>query len=139
MSALVLDASAACALCFEDETTPVDPGLLLDTLQQGEAWVPALFLWEVGNVLLMAETRGRLSHAERVEFLQLLESLELRIEPASTAVVWHDVINLAGRTGLTGYDAAYLELAMRLGIPIASGDRALRRAAAQVGVPVLGG
>jgi predicted nucleic acid-binding protein len=139
MADLVLNASAACALCFEDEESPADPELLLGALREGQAWVPALFLWEVANVLLMAEKRGRLSPADRVEFLQLLESLQLRIDRPDASVVWHDVINLAGRTGLTSYDAAYLELAMRLGLPIASGDGALRKAAGQVGVEVLGG
>lgn len=111
MRALVLDASAACSLCFEDEAGP-DADQLLDALQTAAIWVPALFGWEVANVLLMAEQRGRLCQAERVEFLHLLESLELQLDPPSTAVIWHDVIHLAQQCGLTAYDAATLELAM---------------------------
>jgi predicted nucleic acid-binding protein len=138
MHALVLDASAACSLCFEDEAGPA-ADQLLDQLQTGEIWVPALFAWEVANVLLMAERRGRLSHADRVEFLHLLESLQLQVDPPSTAVIWHDVINLAQQCGLTAYDAAYLELAMRLGLPIASGDQQTRQAAGRLGVALLPG
>lgn len=136
MADLVLDASAACSLCFEDEAGPAGDRLL-DALQGGEIWVPALFSWEVANVLLMAEKRQRLSQADRVEFLQLLESLALQLDPASTAVVWHDVIHLAQQCNLTAYDAAYLELAMRRGLPLASMDRQIVQAARTLGVPLL--
>ena len=136
MADLVLDASAACSLCFEDEAGPA-ADQLLNALQAGEIWVPALFFWEVANVLLMAEKRSRLKAAERTAFLHLLENLQPQIDPASPTVIWHDVLNLAGQTGLTVYDAAYLELAMRLDLAIATGDRQIRQAAAQVGVRLL--
>ena len=136
MADLVLDASAACSLCFEDEAGAA-ADQLLDALQAGEIWVPALFCWEVANVLLMAEKRNRLSQADRVEFLQLLENLALQLDPARTAVVWHDVIHLAQQCNLTAYDAAYLELAMRKGLPLASMDREIVKAARQLGVPLL--
>ena len=137
MRRFVLDASAACCLCFEDE----DPQLsmtVLDALQDREALVPALFLWEVANVLLGAEKRGRLSQADRVSFLRLLEELGLVIDPADSGVIWHDLTNLASQTELTSYDAAYLELALREGVPLASTDRALQRAARSCGVQLLG-
>ena len=133
---LVLDCSAACALCFEDEAGEASEHLL-DRLEESTALVPALFFWEMANVLLMAVRRQRLSQAERVEALQLLEAQGFDVDPASPAVIWHDVINLAEQCQLTGYDAAYLELAMRRGLPLATHDRALRAAARSLGVELL--
>ena len=132
-AALVLDCSAACSLCFEDEgAEPCDQ--LLAVLESGLAVVPALFFWEVANVLLMAERRQRLSRAERVEALQLLEDLGCETDPTKPAVIWHDVIHLADQCSLTSYEAAYLELAMRRGLPLASFDQALLAAARSLGV-----
>ena len=133
---LVLDCSAACALCFEDEATEGSEQLL-DLLQKSTAVVPALFFWEVANVLLMAVRRQRLSQADRVEALQLLEAQGFEVDPASPAVIWHDVIHLAQQCQLTSYDAAYLELAMRRGLPLATHDRGLRAAARSLGVELL--
>jgi predicted nucleic acid-binding protein len=133
---LVLDCSAACALCFEDEAN-AQSERVLELLDQGQALVPALFFWEVANVLLMAQRRGRLSQAERVEALQLFEAQDFAVDPADPAVIWHDVIHLAERCQLTSYDAAYLELAMRSGLPLASHDRALRAAAQSLGIRLL--
>ena len=70
--------------------------------------MPALFLWELANVLLMAERRGRISAADRSQFLTLVVQLDLTIDPADPSVVWHDVLSLAAQHGLTSYDAAYL-------------------------------
>jgi len=130
---LVVDSSAICALFFEDETAP-ESEQLLEQLEAGGVWVPGLFLWEVANVLLMAERRQRINQAERAEALQLVESLGLQIDQADPAVAWHDGLQLAAQTGLTSYDAAYLELAMRLGTPLASRDRALQQCCRNVGV-----
>jgi predicted nucleic acid-binding protein len=130
---LVVDSSAICALFFEDETTS-ESEQLLQRLEAGGVWVPALFLWEVANVLLMAERRQRITQAERMEALQLVESLGLQIDQANPVVVWHDGLQLAAQTGLTSYDAAYLELAMRLGTPLASHDRALQQCCRSAGV-----
>ena len=77
----------------------------------------------------MAERRQRISQAERVEALQLVESLGLQIDQADPAVVLHDGLQLAAQTGLTSYDAAYLELAMRIGAALATRDRELQRCA----------
>lgn len=130
---LVVDSSAICALFFEDETTPASDQLL-ERLSAGGIWVPALFLWEVANVLLTAERRKRLSLAQRVEALQVLETLHFEIDHSNPNVVWHDVTQLAAQTGLTSYDAAYLELAMRLGAPLATRDRELQRCCNAAGV-----
>ena len=132
---LVVDCSAICALFFEDEATQASDQLL-EHLEAGGIWVPALFLWEVANVLLTAERRKRLSQAQRVEALQLLEALHFEIDHSNPSVVWHDVTQLAAQTGLTSYDAAYLELAMRLGARLATRDRELQRCCDAAGVPL---
>jgi len=130
---LVVDSSAICALFFEDEATP-DSDRLLQRLAAGDVWVPGLFVWEVANVLLMAERRQRLSQADRVEALQMLESLHLEIDHCDPLVAWHDGLQLAAQTGLTSYDAAYLELAMRISAPLATRDRELQRCCQAAGV-----
>ena len=130
---LVVDSSALCALCFEDEVT-AGSDELLQQQEQGNVWAPNLLLWEEANVLLMAQRRGRLSQAQRVEALQLIASLGLALDDAAPVVVWQDVIQLADQMGLTSYDAAYLELAMRLGTPLACRDKALQHCCQQLGV-----
>ena len=122
MLRFVPDVSAVCAWCFEDERTESSEALLI-RLPECELCVPALFLWELGNVLLMAERRGRITAADRNRFLALVVQLDLGIDPADPNVVWHD--------------AAYLELAMREGLPLASRDNALLEAARTCGLELL--
>lgn len=122
MLRFVPDVSAVCAWCFEDERTEASEALLI-RLPECELCVPALFLWELGNVLLMAERRGRITAADRSRFLALVVQLDLDIDPADPNVVWHD--------------AAYLELAMREGLPLASRDNALLEAARTCGLELL--
>jgi len=133
---LVLDVSAVGAWCFEDERTPASEALLA-RLPDCELCVPGLFLWELANVLLMAERRSRITAADRSSFLALITALDLRLDPADPTVTWHDVLNLAERHHLTAYDAAYLELAMRWGLPLASRDAALGAAARAAGLELL--
>jgi len=132
----VADVSAVCAWCFEDEGSEASEALLA-RLPASELCVPALFLWELANVLLMAERRGRISAADRSQFLTLVVQLDLAIDPADPAVVWHDVLSLAAQHRLTSYDAAYLELALRLKLPLACKDGPLREAAKRRRMTVL--
>jgi predicted nucleic acid-binding protein len=133
---LVLDVSAVCAWCFEDERTPASEALLA-RLPECELCIPGLFLWELANVLLMAERRSRITAADRSAFLALMAQLDLHLDPADPTVIWHDVLSLAARHHLTAYDAAYLELAMRWGLPLASRDGALGAAARAAGLDLL--
>jgi predicted nucleic acid-binding protein len=133
---LVLDVSAVGGWCFEDERTAASEALLA-RLPDCELCVPGLFLWELANVLLMAERRSRITAADRSSFLALITALDLRLDPADPTVIWHDVLNLAERHHLTAYDAAYLELAMRWGLPLASRDAALGAAARAAGLELL--
>ena len=136
MLRFVPDVSAVCAWCFEDERTAASEALLA-RLPECELCVPALFLWELRNVLLMAERRTRITSADRNRFLALVVQLDLGIDPADPNVVWHDVLSLAAQHRLTSYDAAYLELAMRWGLPLASRDNALLAAARSCGLELL--
>ena len=134
--AMVLDVSLSCAWCFADEASEA-AWAILSRLQSAPAHVPSLWLWETANVLIQAERRGRITAAAMRTFLELLEALPIRIDHASTATVWHDTLSLARAHRLTSYDAAYLELALRLGLPLASRDQALQAAARLEGVPLL--
>lgn len=134
----VLEVSLTCAWCFADEASAEAWGLL-ERLQTAEAYVLALWLWETGNVLIQAERRQRITAAASRAFLSLLERLPIQIDPAAVASAWHDSHLLARSHGLTSDDAAYLELALRLGMPLATRDRQRQRAAGQEGVPLLTG
>jgi predicted nucleic acid-binding protein len=136
MSDLVLDVSLSCAWCFADEAT-AESWAILELLQTARAQVPALWLWETANVLVEAERRGRISPAAIRTFLGLLEALPISVDQPSTASAWHDTLALARSHRLTSYDAAYLELALRRGLPLASRDQALQAAARAEGVPLL--
>ena len=131
---LVLDVSLSCAWCFADEAWAV-----FQHLQQAAAHVPALWLWQTGNVLVQAERRGRITSAALHTFLGLLETLSIRIDQPSSASAWHDTLALARSYRLTTVAAAYLELALRRGLPLASRDQALQAAARLEGVPLLPG
>ena len=133
---LVLDVSLSCAWCFADEASPA-AWAVLERLQAAVAHVPALWVWETGNVLVQAERRGRISPAAIRTFLGLLESLPISIDQPTTTSAWHDTLALARSHRLTTYDAAYLELALRRSLPLASRDRALQAAAQLEGVPLL--
>lgn len=133
---LVLDVSLSCAWCFADEASE-GAWAILELLQMNRAQVPALWLWETVNVLVQAERRGRISPAASRTFLGLLEDLPISVDHPSTTSAWHDTLALARSHRLTSYDAAYLELALRRGLPLASRDKALQAAARTEGVPLL--
>ena len=136
MSGYVLDASIAVAWCFEDEADPASDALL-DGLKAKGAAVPALWPLEVSNVLLQAERRGRITMATVDGRLAAFAALPITVDTASWLRTGAAVLALARLHGLTTYDAAYLELAMRQRLPLATKDKALRRVAAVVGVGVL--
>jgi predicted nucleic acid-binding protein len=137
VTAFVLDASIALAWCFADEASPATDALL-DRLADEEAVAPALWRLEVANALAIAERRGRLSVTGLTRSVGLLERLAVAVDDEAPARAFHDLLNLARSERLTVYDAAYLELALRLGLPLASKDTSLRKAAAQLGLGLLG-
>jgi predicted nucleic acid-binding protein len=136
MSAVVVDASVALSWCFEDETSP-ESEAVLDRVRVEGAMVPGLWHVEVANVLVQVEKRGRLASSDVAEAIALLSRLHVRVDDETTARAWREILSLARAEGLTAYDASYLELAIRLGLSLATKDRALARAAKRAGVVVL--
>ncbi|BAC89620.1 type II toxin-antitoxin system VapC family toxin [Gloeobacter violaceus] len=136
MSSFVLDCSIAICWCIEDEATP-QTDALLERLRDEGAIVPPLWYFELGNVLLQAERRGRLNAAQVSARLGLIAELPISSDEGRAARALHETLLLARGEKLTLYDAAYLELAMRRALPIATKDSALRAAALRVGVDVL--
>jgi predicted nucleic acid-binding protein len=133
---IVIDASVALAWCFKDERTAVTAELL-ERVQTDLAAVPILWHLEIANLLALAERRGRITSAESAELIALLETLEIAVDEETPSRAFGRVLDLARSERLTAYDAAYLDLAMRLGAPLASKDRDLCNAAERVGVKVL--
>ena len=138
MTGVVIDASSVLSWCFEDEGGPQADALIEKVAAEGAA-VPDLWFLEVAGGLVSGERRGRIRPAESAAFVAMLDELPIVPDRATGAHALHETMNLAREHGLTAYDAAYLELAMRLGLPIATADRTLATAAARVGVVTLGG
>ena len=132
----VMDASVSLSWCFEDESTPYSDRVL-ERLRDNEAVVPGIWPLEVVNVLLLGERRGRLTEAKAARFLALLGALPISIESVEHGRVVSVVWALARAQHLTSYDAAYLELAMREALPLATRDQRLAEAARRVGVVLL--
>jgi predicted nucleic acid-binding protein len=130
---LVLDCSVTMSWLFREEFTPFAERIL-DEVTASRAVVPSLWPLEVGSVLLQAERRGRVSEADGSRFLALLGGLQIDVDALRGLDLLHDVVPLARATGLTAYDASYLELAARFGVPLATLDRRLAAAASRVGV-----
>jgi predicted nucleic acid-binding protein len=134
---LVLDSSAAIAYCFDDEITPQVVAIFNRIIENG-AVVPSLWRYEVANVLLLAERRGRVRPGfPQIAFDRFSET-SIIIDEESDAQAWLATMRLADLYKLTAYDAAYLELAQRRRLPLATLDEALARAAKAAGVDVLG-
>jgi predicted nucleic acid-binding protein len=129
----VLDYSVALAWCFPDEKAPA-PQSILDSLTDAQAIVPSLWHLEVGNSLLVSERRGRSTQADTANWLKFLSALPIVVDGETVPRAWADVLGLARTHGLSAYDAAYLELALRRGLPLASLDSKLIAAAAIAGV-----
>lgn len=129
----VLDASVAACWLLDDEDD-ADASAALERLGREDALVPQLWHVEIRNCLLVALRRQRLSDADLAERLQALAGLPVRtdtdLDPQSS-------FDLARKHGLSVYDALYLNLARRRGIPLATLDKALRRAATAEGVVVV--
>jgi predicted nucleic acid-binding protein len=134
---LVLDSSATLAWVYSEETTDAISDVLARLTDRG-AWVPAVWRLEVANVLEMNVRRGRHDAAFRDAALADLAVLPISIDPETDRQAWGATVRLAARHKLTTYDAAYLELAQRRGLPLATLDKELRNAATAEGVILLG-
>lgn len=133
MAALVLDASVVLAVALQESNSRLAAPILARVAEEG-AIVPGIWHLEVGNVLLLAERRRTITAEERTIALDELAKLPIATDNETAARAWRETMQLAGRHKLTMYDAAYLELSLRRGLPLATFDAALRRAAGATGV-----
>jgi predicted nucleic acid-binding protein len=132
-TAFVLDGSVTMVWGFEDEADAYAEAIL-DRMPDLQAYVPGLWSLEVANALLVGERRRRTTPADAARFLSILGSFPITIDDETAAHAWHETTHLARAHGLSAYDAAYLELAIRLGLPLATLDDKLKAAAIAVGV-----
>jgi predicted nucleic acid-binding protein len=131
----VVDVSVAAAWAFPDEQGPYPNGVLA-RLRQDRAIVPPIWPWELANVLLIGERRGRISPADTATFLVEVGSLPITVDDELSLHAVTFALGFARTLGVTTYDASYLELAVRLGLPLATQDKKLTAAAAVIGVPI---
>jgi len=136
MEDFVVDNSVVMSWCFKDETSKYTDAIL-DHLEKATAYVPAVWPLEVSNVLLVAERRKRLSQADSSRFILLLLELPIIVEQESSARMFSEILALAREYKLSSYDASYLDLAMRKGLPIATTDKNLLAAARRSNVSIL--
>jgi len=125
---LILDSSATLAWVYREETTDAIKEVFSRLTESG-AWVPGLWKLEVANILEMGVRRGRHDAGFRDATLADLALLPIRLDPETDQHAWSTTVRLAERYRLTLYDAAYLELAERRALPLATLDRELRQAA----------
>lgn len=107
---------------------------VLDAINSQNAIAPATWGLEVANVIVRAEAKDLVTEARSGAFLEMLDGLDIEIDAATFAHALSDTLQLARRYRLSAYDASYLELAMRLGIPLATLDENLQKAAKKAGV-----
>ncbi len=130
----VLDGSVTMVWGFEDEADEYAEAIL-ERMPDLQAHVPSLWPLEVANALLVGERRCRITSAETARFLAILGAFPITVDDQTVAHAWTDTLHLARAHNLSSYDAAYLELAIRLGLPLAALDGKLKTAAGAMGVP----
>ena len=131
--AYVLDCSVTMAGVFPEEVFDATDHPR-DVLVNDRAFVPSLWPVEVGSVLHSATRRGRIGVDELPVVCASLDTLPIEIQPVSTSRLWGSTLTLARQHALSAYDATYLELALRMRLPLATPDRALAAAAGTAGV-----
>jgi predicted nucleic acid-binding protein len=131
--AFVLDGSLSLAWYFKDEANPYADAVAA-RFPDVQAFVPTIWPLEVANAVLMGERRKRSTEAQASSWLAYLSSLPITIDAETSTRAWSDVLQLARAHQLSAYDAAYLELAVRLGLALATLDKPLKAAAAAIGV-----
>ncbi len=109
-------------------------GHVLEAMKDTNALVPVTWGLEVANVIARAEAKGLVTEARSADFLERLEGADIEVDASTFAHALSDILQLARRYKLSAYDSSYLELALRLGIPLATLDVDLRNAAKKAGV-----
>ena len=136
-AAFVVDCSVALTWLFANEATG-KTAELLRRLAVETALVPASFYIEVANVIALAERKGRITAADAAVFIQSLHKLGIEQNADAPSRAFTHLLPLCRVHSLTAYDAIYLDLAMREGLPLATLDEPLRKAARKSGVKLLG-
>ena len=134
---MVLDSSVALAWVYREERSDAIAAVFEQVTEAG-AWIPSLWRLEIANVLEMGVRRGRIDATFRDATLADFELLPIQSDSETERQAWRSTLRLAERHRLTVYDAAYLELALRRGLPLASLDRELRAAAEAENVALMG-
>lgn len=132
----VLDTSVTMRWFFGDGK-PQDlayAGRVLDAMQKTKAFVPMTWGLEIANVIAKAEAKALVTEARSETFLEMLKEVEIEVDAATFAHALSDTLHLARRYKLSAYDASYLELALRAGLPLATLDEELQKAAKKAGV-----
>jgi len=132
---IVIDASVALAWCFPDEASDYADGVLV-ALEDRTAMVPAIWSAEITNALLVGERRKRIRQPEARRFIELLKGLSILEDGQPFAETVSNVLPLAREYDLSAYDAAYLDVAVRHGAPLATLDAALQKAGRTAGVKI---
>jgi len=132
----VLDASVTMSWCFSDEAGPYTDSVL-DRLRGMEAMVPTIWPLEIANILVVGERRQRLTEAQTTRFNALLQSLPITVDAGAIDRALGSILELARTHNLSVYDAAYIDLAMMRGLPLATTDTRLSEAATRCGVPLV--
>lgn len=133
-SRFVLDCSVVMAWCFDDEATPYTDSVR-DGLVDHQAIVPSIWPLEVANATIVGERRKRRDEARSGRFFVLLEALPITIDDETSSRAFGAIVRVARAHQLSAYDAAYLELAIRRGLPLACLAGKLNTAAVNAGVP----
>ena len=132
---IVIDASVALAWCFPDEASDYADGVLV-ALEDRTAMVPAIWSLEITNALLVGERRKRIRQPEARRFVELLKGLSILEDGQPFADTVSNILPLAREHDLSAYDAAYLDVAVRYGAPLATLDKALQKAGRAAGVKI---
>jgi predicted nucleic acid-binding protein len=138
MKSFVIDASVVMTWCFKDGVSRYADSIL-DSLEHFTAITPCIWPLEVGNVLLVAERKNRLSEAASIRFVALLSELPISVDQEPPERTIKEIFALAREHKLSTYDASYLDLAMKKGIPIATLDGRLISAAKRSNVSIMPG
>ncbi|MEW7978288.1 MAG: type II toxin-antitoxin system VapC family toxin [Candidatus Sedimenticola endophacoides] len=134
----VLDASVA-LLWLAPQTNPAGADYaadVLEALKDSEAIVPSLLALEIANVVAKLESKGVVTEADSQRYIAILGRLSISVDQATAVHALGDTLNLARRYKLSAYDAAYLELSLRTGMPLATLDAGLAKAATTAGVSI---
>lgn len=132
----VVDASITLNWLLDDQQTTASDQLL-DMVASNGAIVPSLWRLEIANALQAAVRRNRIDLTFRDAAIQRLQRLPIEVDPETDTQAWTATLHLSDRHGITVYDAAYLELALRRGVPLATRDQDLANAAVDSGITVL--